>query len=500
MKFYLPLILAILYVPLLTIRTSTERLHPILKNLDAKDKIAKHYHLVQVFNLYCKLQRKTYKSFKELNYRMRIFKQNLQMFIRPEDDVLDRIKIEQVKGTTPRIIILPDQRLSVDFSDEVEESLRPSFELNKFSDLTNKEFDNLFLLDQDYFDEEKYPIHLEDGAEEEVEGIESIKASILGLEKVGIKIDKEVKDRYFTLPEQSTQSTRKSGGLHYTPHFSTKPNKKNEAFFSESDPEQSPPLTHKNFTSHPRLLGEFSFLPKYIPRNQYVISIDGVMIPTFVDWRQMGGQTPIKDQIKCNACYAFSAMAAIESHFKIKTGKTVSLSEQEIVDCSRENRGCVGGLPHLVFNYVRSNDIAYTQSYPYDEQRDSPCRIPFNASRFGGHHVRGFINIQRGMLNLIKALSKGPVATISYASAFFKMYRGGLYGGEGCSRKDKPNHSSLLIGYNLTGDQKFLIFKNGWGTDWGDSGYYYVKINNLNPRSQGHCMIAATKYNSLPRL
>ena len=37
--------------------------------------------------------------------------------------------------------------------------------------------------------------------------------------------------------------------------------------------------------------------------------------------------TPVKNQKRCNSCYAFSVNAAIEAIYKMKYGKSVDLSE-----------------------------------------------------------------------------------------------------------------------------------------------------------------------------
>lgn len=66
-------------------------------------------------------------------------------------------------------------------------------------------------------------------------------------------------------------------------------------------------------------------------------------IPASIDWRTKGAVNAVKDQGQCGSCWAFSATVAVEgAHFQ-QTGKLLSLSEQQLVDCDKKSDGCNGG-------------------------------------------------------------------------------------------------------------------------------------------------------------
>ncbi|XP_030643081.1 cathepsin L1-like [Chanos chanos] len=208
-------------------------------------------------------------------------------------------------------------------------------------------------------------------------------------------------------------------------------------------------------------------------------------VPNSVDWRTKGYVTPVKDQGQCGSCWAFSATGALEGQMFRKTGKLVSLSEQQLVDCSRPygNKGCRGGLMSWAFKYIKANGgLDTAHSYPY-EGRDFRCR--FNSSAVGAT-CRGFVNVASGNEKALQRAvgTVGPVSVaIDVSRRSFQFYKSGVYNEPRCS-STKLGHAVLVVGYGTSGWRRwkrdYWLVKNSWGIYWGDRGYIKMSRNNNN--------------------
>ncbi|KAL6478435.1 hypothetical protein MHYP_G00142700 [Metynnis hypsauchen] len=200
--------------------------------------------------------------------------------------------------------------------------------------------------------------------------------------------------------------------------------------------------------------------------------IEGAAPPNSIDWRTMGYVTPVENQGSCNSCWAFSAAGALEAQMYRKTFKLVSLSKQQLVDCSKAfgNIGCKGGFPHSSFEYVASGKGLEAEStYPYKAKNVvATCRsATFLTS-----------GDENNLLNAVATV--GPISAGMDASRpSLKLYMSGVYDEPNCSTK--VNHAILIVGYGTDAKKNdYWLVKNSWGVNWGDNGYIKMSRNKNN--------------------
>ena len=216
-------------------------------------------------------------------------------------------------------------------------------------------------------------------------------------------------------------------------------------------------------------------------------SPSGDSLPDSVDWREHGAVTPVKDQGQCGSCWSFSATGAMEGAWAVKSGDLVSLSEQQLVDCSGSygNMGCNGGLMDSAFDYVIDNGICTEADIPYNAKGNTCESCSKSAIK-----VSSCIDVtSRNQLHLKEAVSKGPVSiAIEADTSVFQHYTGGVISSSLCGTS--LDHGVLIVGYGTEDDgTMYWMVKNSWGDSWGENGYLKI-ARSESENDAGICGIA----------
>jgi len=188
-----------------------------------------------------------------------------------------------------------------------------------------------------------------------------------------------------------------------------------------------------------------------------------------IDWTTKGAVTKVKNQGQCGSCWAFSTTGGLEGAWEISSGNLVSMSEQQFVDCSKQNSGCNGGLMETAFTWAKGTAVATEDSYSYTA-RDGTCKSSFTTAIPKGG-VTGYKTASSASA-LTSALQQNPVSVAIQADqSVFQQYTGGVIT-SGCG--SNLDHGVLAVGVNSDGSIKV---KNSWGTSWGVAGYVNIATN-----------------------
>lgn len=207
-------------------------------------------------------------------------------------------------------------------------------------------------------------------------------------------------------------------------------------------------------------------------------------LPAQYDLRDRNKLTPVRDQGQCGSCWAFAAMAALESGFM--PGQEMDFSEQHLVDNHGYPNGpCEGGNIYQAVAYLArwagpmaETDFPYRYSSPQNafEVLKHVQRVIFIPEREGPEDNQAIKEAVRKYGAIYTSMYFDDTC---YSPTNYAFYNTDI---------EEGGHSVAIVGWDdgydrnrfrdiPPGDGAFIV-KNSWGASWGESGYFYVSYHD----------------------
>jgi C1A family cysteine protease len=199
------------------------------------------------------------------------------------------------------------------------------------------------------------------------------------------------------------------------------------------------------------------------------------------NWGAQHGEnwvTPVKNQVTCGGCWAFSSIGVLEAVTNLYFNQhlDLDLSEQDLISCS-QGGSCGGGLPGPALDYIANENVVDEACFTYSAT-DEPCQNKCTDAQDG-------IKTQGRLI-----FGSGAYPKTEDTLKEMLIHYGPMTGGIVTLR-----HGMVLVGFETdpTDNKTVWIFKNSWGKNWGgrlnnrwgdyhqdgyaDNGYAYVKLD-----------------------
>lgn len=186
----------------------------------------------------------------------------------------------------------------------------------------------------------------------------------------------------------------------------------------------------------------------------------------------------------CAADWAFAVAGAIEGAMLVRrrtlrSNATLSLSEQQLLNCAVEDACRQGGDAGTALSYVKNYGLSEEKAVPY-VGGNGPC--PYAAidyfypideycvrSRFRYSYQSLTEQLDDAEVQRI-LVQMGPLyVVVDGRPELFRNYRSGVVDeSEGCSNGGRVNHAVLLVGYT----EDAWLLRDSYGRRWGEEGYF----------------------------
>ncbi|TNJ30293.1 Cathepsin L-like protease [Giardia muris] len=259
-------------------------------------------------------------------------------------------------------------------------------------------------------------------------------------------------------------------------------------------------------------------------------------LPEMVDLRLWGLQTPVRDQGKCGACWAFAMVSVFETLMLLDTDLysgsifdmcflDLHISEQFELNRSSSNKFCqAGSIVRLIHDHILAivPTIETETHYPYTSYDltqgfvNITCPLPklspdeyvtpfYIEAMAGGKAALIQLANRLEPYNettetIIKAYLASGIPVLAQINTYAQgkkghkklrgyRYRTGLIT-QACSNATK-DHQIVIVGYGTYQGQPAWLIRNSWGDSWGDHGFGFVSRgkNTLCIETAAHVLL-----------
>jgi C1A family cysteine protease len=204
----------------------------------------------------------------------------------------------------------------------------------------------------------------------------------------------------------------------------------------------------------------------------------GSDIPSRFDWREKEIMTPVKHQMNLGSCGVFAAVAVFEALIKKETGNVVDLSEQQIINSSRD--WVPSGISSVdAMKHMKQYGLVSEERLPYEDRQTD--KTPDGPPDYTLTDYRSVVTHGLALPEKIRTIKeavwqRGPVATNMVFYEDLDRYKQGLYLYDGKS-KEQGGHWVVIVGWRDDPGVKnggYWICRNSWGDRWGENGYFNI--------------------------
>ncbi len=219
------------------------------------------------------------------------------------------------------------------------------------------------------------------------------------------------------------------------------------------------------------------------------IPVIGNATDGYFNLKDQGLVTPVKNQGKLGACWAFGINGAFESAFLIATNISLNIPENDVFALALVYSIYGDNVKYEPGNY--RNGAGYYLSWlgvvPEDDELDELGKITHIKFKEDAYHMLDVIMVSvNDIMGIKESLTKyGAMELFMYGSAlndnnYYNTNTNSIY----YNGNHSGDHYVTIVGWddNYSKDNFIItppgdgawICKNSWGTEWGDEGYFYI--------------------------